>query len=76
MMDPKAVTKAVGKVKPDVIFHMASQSFVSPLGTTRRFMDGNYKMTVHLFEGAPVARYQPADSHTRVRRGIRGDLRA
>lgn len=51
MMDPKAVTKAVGKVKPDVIFHMASQSFVSPSWDhPTLYMDGNYKMTVHLFE--------------------------
>jgi GDP-4-dehydro-6-deoxy-D-mannose reductase len=51
MMDAKAVTKAIQKVKPDVIFHMASQSFVSPSWDhPSLYMDANYGMTVNLFE--------------------------
>jgi GDP-4-dehydro-6-deoxy-D-mannose reductase len=51
MTDAKAVGKAIGRIKPDVIFHMASQSFVSPSWDhPTLYMDANYKMTVHLFE--------------------------
>jgi GDP-4-dehydro-6-deoxy-D-mannose reductase len=51
MMDPKAVSKAIARIKPDVIFHMASQSFVSPSWDhPTLYMDANYKMTVNLFE--------------------------
>lgn len=51
MLDPKAVQVALGQVKPDVIFHMASQSFVSPSWNhPSLYMDANYKMTVHLME--------------------------
>ena len=51
MTDPKAVGKAIGRIKPDVIFHMASQSFVSPSWDhPTLYMDANYKMTVNLFE--------------------------
>src|SRR5438876_6171996 len=51
MMDPKAVTKAIATVKPDIIFHMAAQSFVSPSWDhPTLYMDANYKMTVNLFE--------------------------
>lgn len=52
MMDIRAVSKAVGKIKPDIIFHMAAQSFVSPSWDhPHLYMDANYKMTVNLFEG-------------------------
>jgi GDP-4-dehydro-6-deoxy-D-mannose reductase len=51
MMDPKSVAKAIGQIKPDIIFHMAAQSFVSPSWDhPTLYMDGNYKMTVNLFE--------------------------
>ncbi len=51
MTDAKSVSKAIGKIKPDVIFHMASQSFVSPSWDHPiLYMDANYKMTVNLFE--------------------------
>ena len=51
MIDPKAVAKAVGIVRPDQIFHMAAQSFVSPSWDhPYLYMDANYKMTVNLFE--------------------------
>jgi len=51
MMDNKSVTKAIEKCKPDKIFHMASQSFVSPSWDhPNLYMDANYKMTVNLME--------------------------
>ena len=51
MSDSKSVTKEIGKIKPDVIFHMASQSFVSPSWDHPiLYMDANYKMTVNLLE--------------------------
>ena len=30
LLDPKAIQNVLKKIKPDIIFHMASQSFVSP----------------------------------------------
>jgi GDP-4-dehydro-6-deoxy-D-mannose reductase len=60
MMDPKAVTKVVGKVKPEIIFHMASQSFVSPSWDhPTLYMDANYKMTVNLLEACLVHHINP-----------------
>lgn len=51
MMEAKAVAKAIARIKPDVIFHMASQSFVSPSWDhPTLYMDANYRMTVNLFE--------------------------
>jgi len=51
MMDSKSVLKAIGKIRPDIVFHMASQSFVSPSWEHPYvYMDANYKMTVNLFE--------------------------
>ena len=52
MMDFKAVSKAINEIRPDTIFHMAAQSFVSPSwDQPHLYMDANYKMTVNLFEG-------------------------
>lgn len=51
LMDPKAIKNVIGAIKPDVIFHMAAQSFVSPSWAhPSLYMDANYKMTVNLFE--------------------------
>ena len=51
MTDGKSVELAIKKIKPDVVFHMASQSFVSPSWDhPLLYMDANYKMSVHLFE--------------------------
>ena len=51
MMDSKSVSKAINKSKPDIIFHMASQSFVSPSWDhPNLYMDANYRMTVNLLE--------------------------
>lgn len=60
MMDPKSVTKATEKIKPDIIFHMASQSFVSPSWDhPSLYMDANYKMTVNLFEACLQSKINP-----------------
>ncbi|OGW81887.1 MAG: hypothetical protein A3G33_05250 [Omnitrophica bacterium RIFCSPLOWO2_12_FULL_44_17] len=60
MLDPKSVYKAIRAIKPDIIFHMASQSFVSPSWDhPTLYMDGNYKMTVHLFEACLLNRLNP-----------------
>ncbi len=51
MMDSKSVLKRIEQIKPDAIFHMASQSFVSPSWDhPNLYMDANYKMTVNLME--------------------------
>lgn len=60
MMDPKSVTKAIRECKPDKIFHMASQSFVSPSWDhPSLYMDANYRMTVHLMEACLSNKINP-----------------
>lgn len=60
MLDPKSVGKAIGAVRPDIVFHMASQSFVSPSWDHPQvYMDANYKMTVNLFEACLQAGINP-----------------
>ncbi len=60
MTDFKSVMKAIGRVKPDVIFHMASQSFVSPSWDHPcLYMDANYKMTVNLLEACLANQVSP-----------------
>lgn len=52
MTEMKAVLKVLNEIRPDVIFNMASQSFVSPSWDhPLLYMDANYKMTVNLLEG-------------------------
>lgn len=51
MMEGKAVSRAIAASRPDVVFHMAAQSFVSPSWDhPTLYMDANYKMTVNLLE--------------------------
>ena len=51
LLDPKAIREVIAEIRPDVIFHMAAQSFVSPSWAhPSLYMDANYKMTVNLFE--------------------------
>ena len=51
MMDMKSVIKVIKKIRPEIVFHMASQSFVSPSWDhPHLYMDANYKMTVNLLE--------------------------
>lgn len=60
MMDSKSVAKAIEKCKPDKIFHMASQSFVSPSWDhPNLYMDANYRMTVNLMEACLSAGINP-----------------
>lgn len=60
MMDAKSVAKAVKAVKPDVIFHMASQSFVSPSWDhPTLYMNANYGMTVNLLEACLACDINP-----------------
>jgi len=60
MMDNKSVAKSIANIKPDKIFHMASQSFVSPSWDhPNLYMDANYKMTVHLLEACLSADINP-----------------
>ena len=49
--DPVSVNKAIKKSKPDKIFHLAAESFVSPSWDhPSHYMDVNYKGTVNIFE--------------------------
>lgn len=49
--DSKSTYKLIKEIKPDMIFHMAAQSFVSPSWDHPiTYMDANYKMTVNIFE--------------------------
>ena len=49
--DPVSVKKAIKKSKPDKIFHLAAESFVSPSWDhPSHYMDVNYKGTVNIFE--------------------------
>lgn len=51
MMDYKAVAKGIAEIEPDIVFHMAAQSFVSPSWDHPiLYMDANYRMTVNLLE--------------------------
>jgi GDP-4-dehydro-6-deoxy-D-mannose reductase len=60
MMDPKGTSRAVAASRPDTIFHMASQSFVSPSWDhPSLYMDANYKMTVNLFEACLESNINP-----------------
>ena len=60
MMDMTSVIKRVKDIKPDIIFHMAAQSFVSPSWDhPHTYMDANYKMTVNLLEACKIAEIDP-----------------
>ncbi len=60
MLDSKSVAKAINNCKPDKIFHMASQSFVSPSWDhPNLYMDVNYRMTVNLMEACIAAGINP-----------------
>lgn len=60
MMDMKSVMKSIKEIKPDIVFHMASQSFVSPSWDhPHLYMDANYKMTVNLMEACLFAGINP-----------------
>lgn len=46
-----SVLEMINSVRPDIIFHMAAESFVSPSWRhPNEYMDANYKMTVNILE--------------------------
>jgi GDP-4-dehydro-6-deoxy-D-mannose reductase len=60
MTEMKSVMKTIDQIRPDIIFHMASQSFVSPSWDhPQLYMDANYKMTVNLLEACLQADINP-----------------
>jgi GDP-4-dehydro-6-deoxy-D-mannose reductase len=51
ILDAYSVKKMIDKVKPDRVFHLAAESFVSPSwDNPLHYMDVNYKGTVNLLE--------------------------
>ena len=51
LTDPVATEKLINKVKPDLLFHFAAESFVSPSWDhPHRYMSVNYNATVNLLE--------------------------
>ena len=49
--DSVSVRKMIDKTRPDKIFHLAAESFVSPSWDhPTHYMDVNYKGTVNIFE--------------------------
>lgn len=51
ILDAASVRKVVENVRPDIIFHMASESFVSPSwDNPREYMDTNYLGTVNFLD--------------------------
>ncbi len=60
MLDPYSVNHMIKKIMPTRIFHMASQSFVSPSWDhASLYMDANYKMTVNLLNACLEAGINP-----------------
>jgi len=60
LIDPIAVNEMIKDIKPDVIFHMAAQSFVSPSWLhPSLFMDANYKITVNLMDACIKNKINP-----------------
>lgn len=51
ILDATSVRRVVKEVQPDIIFHMASESFVSPSwNNPREYMDTNYLGTVNFLD--------------------------
>lgn len=60
LTDPIAIQSIIKKIKPDLIFHFAAESFVSPSWNhPSHYMDVNYKGTVNLLEAVRFANYSP-----------------
>ena len=60
LLDPKSIQTAIKEIKPQIIFHMASQSFVSPSWAhPNLYMNANYQMTVNLFEACLINNINP-----------------
>lgn len=51
LKEPTAVLRMIAELKPDIIFHMAAESFVSPSWNhPTEYMNANYGMTVNILE--------------------------
>lgn len=51
LKEPSSVLRMIAEVEPDIIFHMAAESFVSPSwGHPVEYMNANYGMTVNILE--------------------------
>ena len=51
ILDARSCRKVINDVQPDIVFHMASESFVSPSWDNPRvYMDTNYLGTVNMLE--------------------------
>ena len=60
MLDAYAVNRMIREIMPTHVFHMASQSFVSPSWDhATLYMDANYKMTVNLLNSCLEADINP-----------------
>ena len=58
ILDSTSVRKVVRELKPDIIFHLASESFVSPSwDNPREYMDTNYLGTVNFLDA--IKEYAP-----------------
>lgn len=58
ILDTTSVVKVIKEIKPDIVFHMASESFVSPSwDNPREYMDTNYLGTVNILDA--VRDYSP-----------------
>ena len=58
--DPVATREVIVKIKPDKIFHLAAESFVSPSWShPSHYMDVNFKGTVNLLEAIRQAGINP-----------------
>lgn len=53
--DPIAVNRIISQIKPDRLFHMAAESFVSPSWDhPHRYMDVNYNGTVNILDALKI----------------------
>jgi GDP-4-dehydro-6-deoxy-D-mannose reductase len=51
LLEQSAVLKMIREIRPDIIFHMAAESFVSPSWAhPMTYMNANYGMTVNILE--------------------------
>jgi GDP-4-dehydro-6-deoxy-D-mannose reductase len=59
-----SVLELLGREQPDIVFHMAAESFVSPSWAHPcEYMDANYKMTVNILE---AIRYLKLDTRVHL----------
>jgi len=51
LLDPVQTSETIQSIRPDIIFHFAAESFVSPSwGHPHVYMNGNYHVTVNILE--------------------------